>query len=59
MVKKTYTFPDPKGRQEVSIEIERIGNEVNIIWKGDEPSDEAKEEAKRRFKGEFGIQPQP
>lgn len=58
-MKKSYTFPDPKGRKEVSIEVERIGNEVNLIWKGDEPSDEAKEEAKRRFKAEFGSQPQP
>lgn len=58
-MKKTYTFQDPKGRRDVSIEVERIGNEVNVVWKGDEPSDEAKEEAKRRFKAEFGDQPQP
>ena len=56
-MKKTYTFQDPKGRREVSIEVERIGNEINLIWKGDEPSDEAKEEAKRQFKAEFGSQP--
>ena len=58
-MKKTYTLQDPKGRRDVSIEVERIGNELNVIWKGDEPSDEAKEEDKRRFKSEFGNQPQP
>ena len=56
---KTYTFSDPKGHKEVSITVTRIGTELNVEWSGDEPSHEAKEEAKRRFKDEFGEESQP
>jgi len=56
---KTYAFPDPKGKKDVSIQVTRIGNEVSVDWTGAEPSHEAKEEAKRRFKAEFGAEEQP
>ena len=51
---KTYAFQDPKTKKDVSIQVTRVGNEVNVDWTGHEPSREAKEEAKRRFKEEVG-----
>jgi hypothetical protein len=56
---KTYAFQDPKNKKDVSLQVTRVGNEVNVDWTGDEPSREAKEEAKRRFKEEFGEEEQP
>ena len=50
---KTYELQDPKTKKDVMIHVTRVGNEVNVDWNGNEPSHEAKEEAKRRFKEEF------
>jgi hypothetical protein len=56
---KTYAFQDPKSKKDVSIQVTRVGNEVNVDWTGAEPSREAKEEAKRLFKAEFGEEGPP
>jgi hypothetical protein len=56
---KAYTIEDPKGHKPVTITVSRVGNELNVDWTGHEPSDEAKDEAKRLFKAEFGDESQP
>ena len=56
---KAYTIEDPKGHKHVTITVSRVGNELNVDWTGDEPSDDAKDEAKRLFKAEFGDESQP